>query len=68
MSINNSFISFPDTYAQSKPDLVNIGPHEILATWEAPEAPINRVNGYELLVNGKVVYIWSVYPLVFTHN
>jgi len=42
-----------DTYAPSKPDLTTIGPHEILATWEAPDAPIKRVNGYELLVNGK---------------
>lgn len=45
-----------DSYAPSKPDLKTIGPHEILATWEAPDAPIGRINGYELLCNDKRVY------------
>ena len=43
-----------DTYAPSKPELIAIGPHEILATWKSPSAPIGRINGYEVLVNGKV--------------
>eukprot|EP00794_Sanderia_malayensis_P011951 gene11951-13188_t len=45
-----------DLYAPSKPKLIAIGPREILATWTAPIAPIGRINGYELLVDGKRHY------------
>ncbi len=49
-----------DTYAPSKPKLIAIGPHEIVATWTAPSAPIGRINGYEVLVDGKVTFDLSL--------
>jgi len=45
-----------DYYAPSKPTLICVGAHEIVCTWKAPIAPAGRINGYEVMCNGKSIY------------
>ena len=48
------FISLDDK-APCNIKLVANGSHEIAVKWDKPKAPASRINGYEVLCNGKVI-------------
>lgn len=48
--------NLPGAHAPSKPEIVVRGRHEIHVTWKPPEVPLGRINRYDLVVNGEVVY------------
>ena len=50
----SSFI-FLDDKAPCNIKLVANGSHEIAVKWDKPKAPASRINGYEVLCNGKVM-------------
>eukprot|EP00111_Clytia_hemisphaerica_P004757 TCONS_00013674-protein len=45
-----------DFFAPSKPKIKMLSNREIVVSWKPPSAPAGRINGYELLQNGKSVY------------
>jgi len=45
-----------DYNAPSRPTLLVISSHEIVVTWYPPVKPSGRINGYEVLCNGKSIY------------
>ena len=47
----------PDLIAPSKPQLMAISPFDIVATWEAPMSPQGKINQYEVMCNGKMIYM-----------
>lgn len=75
MHVLSHYSIFPlDYYAPSKPTLICVGAHEIVCTWKAPIAPAGRINGYEVMCNGKVSWtfvlnliecFWNVYHFIF---
>ena len=50
---NSSFILLDKAPCNIK--LVANGSHEIAVKWDKPKAPASRINGYEVLCNGKVM-------------
>ena len=55
----SSFISLDDK-APCNIKLVANGSHEIAVKWDKPKAPASRINGYEVLCNGKVIIITTL--------
>lgn len=45
-----------DYYAPSRPKLTVVGPHEMIIKWTAPVSPAGKINGYEVLQDGKSIY------------
>lgn len=43
-------------HAPSKPQLMAMGRSEIGVTWNPPEVPLGRINRYDVIMNGKVIY------------
>lgn len=45
-----------DYFAPTKPKVITVGSHEMCIVWKPPVAPPGRINGYEVMCNGKSIY------------